>query len=276
VNPTERISAARKMFFSGDTVNARRACEVVLLAPANAQEATDARLILVEYSRRAGDPRAGAAHAEAAVAAAPHDALAHYALAVCVEEGGDKPGAIGHLRRAIECNPDLVQAHRYLGALLLDTGDVDAAIASLQRAITLDPDHAEAWNNLGTALHFANRLSDADAAYRRALVLKPDYPRAEVNLAVLQRDQGLPDLAEATLRASIARGPLTVAFRPVLNALADQLRARDELDEAARLYLAAAKLAPDDSAAEMLDLGWCLPSGATSPRRTRPTPMRCA
>jgi Flp pilus assembly protein TadD len=236
------------MFFTGDIVNARRACEVVLLAPASAQEAADARLLLVEYSRRTGDPKAGAAHAEAAVAAAPRDALAHYALAVCVDEGGDKPGAIGHLGCAIECNADLVHAHRYLGALLLDTGDVDAAITSLQRAITLDPDHAEAWNNLGTALHFASRLSDADAAYRRALVLKPEYPRAEVNLAVLQRDQGRPDLAE-TLRASIARGPLTAASRPVLNALADQLRARDELDEAARLYLAAAKLAADDSAA---------------------------
>ena len=133
-------------------------------------------------------------------------------------------------------------------------GDIDG----LQRAVILDPDRADAWNELGIALHVAGRLAEAEAAYRRALSVQPDFPRAECNLAVLQRDSGRADLAEATLRAVISRQPMAAAFRPALNSLADLLRARGELDEAAALYLRAAKQAPDNSAGEMLDLGMVL------------------
>ena len=253
-----RIDHARQLLLAGDIAAARRACEACLTAPVDAKELAGAHLILAACCRRESDPVAMLAHAASAVAATPRDALAHYALAECVDETGDKPRAIEELRRAIECDPEMVQAHRYLGALLLDAGNADLAIDSLQRAVALDATHAEAWNNLGTALHHANRLADAEAAYRRALALKPDYPRAECNLAVLQRDQGRADLAEATLRALIARQPPAAVFRPALTALADLLRARGELDEAAELYLRAAKLAPDSSATEMLDLGMVL------------------
>ena len=250
-----RIEHARRLLVAGDISGARRACDACLAAPAEPGELAGAHLILAACCRREGDSAAMLAHAAEAAAIAPGDALVHYALAECVDDAGDKPRAIAELRRAIECNPNLAQAHRYLGMLLVNAGDSDGAIASLRRAIELDPDHAEAWNNLGTALHYANRLADAEAAYRRALSLKPEYPRAECNLAVVQQDQGRADLAEATLRACIARSPQSSAFRPALSALADLLRARGEFDESAGLYLRSAKLAPDDSAKDMLDLG---------------------
>src|SRR5450755_965352 len=253
-----RIELARQMLLAGDIAGARLACDPCVKSPLDAKELAGAHLILAACCRRQSDLTAMLAHAASAVAATPHDALAHYALAECLDESGDKPRAIAELRRALECDPDMVQAHRYLGALLLDAGSPDLAAESLQRAVTLDEQHPEAWNNLGTALHFANRLADAQAAYRRALVLKPDYPRAQCNLAVLERDQGRPDLAEARLRALIARQSPATVFRPALTGLADLLRARGELDEAAELYLRAAKLAPDSSATEMLDLGMVL------------------
>jgi predicted O-linked N-acetylglucosamine transferase (SPINDLY family) len=255
---THRIERARQLLVAGDIPGARRACEPCVTAPVDTNELAGAHLILAACCRREGDRTGMLAHAENAVAAMPSDALAHYALAECVDESEDKPRAISELRRAIECNPDMVQAHRYLGALLLDAGNAELAIESLQRAVALDARHAEAWNNLGTALHRANRLADAEAAYRRALTLKPDYPRAECNLAVIQRDQGRADLAEETLRALITRQPPGAVFRPALTALADLLRARGEFDESAELYLRAAKLAPDASATEMLDLGMVL------------------
>jgi protein O-GlcNAc transferase len=127
-------------------------------------------------------------------------------------------------------------------------------IQRLERAVALDPSRAEAWNDLGLALHLAGRLAEAEAAYQKALTLQVDYPRAECNLAVLQHDLGRLDLAEATLRAIIARRPVP-AFRPALTALADLLRARGALDEAAELYLRAARQAPAESADVMLDLG---------------------
>jgi len=255
MSETQRIKAAHKLVVSGALEEARRACEEVLRSAVDKAEAVHARLILVECSRRSGDVQGGLEHARAAIAAAPEDAGAHYALAVCVDESGDKTTAVGHLRRALECDPERAQAHRYLGVLLLDLGELEAAIASLQQAVSLDPNRADAWNTLGTAFHHANRLDDAEAAYHRALAIEPDFPSAECNLAVVLRDKGRPDLAEETLRACISRRPPATAYRPAYSALADLLRARSELDEAARLYLAAAKLAPEDSSGELLDLG---------------------
>src|SRR5215467_2623526 len=258
MSETQRIKAAHKLVVSGALEEARRACEEVLRSAVDKAEAVHARLILVECSRRSGDVQGGLEHARAAIAAAPDDAGAHYALAVCVDESGDKTTAVGHLRRALECDPERAQAHRYLGVLLLDLGELEAAIASLQQAVSLDPNRADAWNTLGTAFHHANRLDDAEAAYHRALEIEPDFPSAECNLAVVLRDKGRPDLAEETLRACISRRPPATAYRPAYTALADLLRSRSELDEAARLYLAAAKLAPDSSSGEMLDLGLVL------------------
>jgi len=255
---TGRVEHARQLLLAGDSPGARRACEPCLTEPVDERELAGAHLILAACCRREDDLVAMLAHAEAAVTATPGDALVHYALAECVDETGDKPRAISELYRAIECNPDMVRAHRYLGALLLETGVTTRAIETLQQALALDEQNAEAWNNYGTALHHANRLTDAEVAYRRALALKADYPRAECNLAVLQRDQGRAELAEATLRGVVTRPPPAPVFRPALTALADLLRSRGELDEAAELYLRAAKLTPDASATEMLDLGMVL------------------
>jgi protein O-GlcNAc transferase len=250
-----RIDRARQLLVAGDVNSARMACDASLAAPADANEAAGAHLILAACCRREGNVAAMVAHAVAATAAAPRDAMVHYALAECVEEAGDKRRAIGELQRAIDLNPQLVQAHRYLGVLLADVGEFETATECFKRALSLDPKHPEAWNNLGNALRALGRLADAEAAYLRALALKPAYPRAECNLALLQRDQGRADLAEATLRACLAREPPAAPFRPALNALAGILRQRGALDEAAELYLRSARMVPDDSAAEMLNLG---------------------
>jgi protein O-GlcNAc transferase len=255
MNMAARLDAARHLYASGDIAGARRVAEGILLAPVDAREASGARLVLVECSRRAGDPASGIAHARAAVEATPNDALAHHALAICQDEAGDKAGAIDSMRRAVERDPSMVKAQRYLGMLRLDAGDVEGAIASLQLAVQLDPEHADAWNNLGTALHSANRSAEAEQAYHRSLRVKPDYPWAVCNLALLHRDLGRDDLAEATLRESIARQTPDAVPRSVLSALADLLRSKGALDEAAELYLRAAKKSPDASFSDLLNLG---------------------
>src|ERR1700686_2875729 len=105
-----RIDHARQLLLAGDIAAARRACEACLTAPVDAKELAGAHLILAACCRRERDPVAMLAHAASAVAATPRDALAHYALAECVDETGDKPRAIEELRRAIECDPEMVQA----------------------------------------------------------------------------------------------------------------------------------------------------------------------
>jgi predicted O-linked N-acetylglucosamine transferase (SPINDLY family) len=256
MSATPRLDAARRQFAGGDIAGARHAAELIVQAPVDTREAAGAQLVLVECSRRERNPRAAIAHAQAAIAATPDDALTHYALAIAQDESGDQAGAIANMRRALGLDPTMVKAQRYLGTLLLDVGDAPGATESLQRAVELDPNHADAWNNLGTALHSANRPVEAEQAYQRSLALKPDYPWAVCNLALLQRDQGRTDLAEATLRASIARQPPpAVVFGGVLTALADLLRSKSALDEAAELYLRAARQSPNASTSEMLNLG---------------------
>jgi protein O-GlcNAc transferase len=255
MNALHRIEIARDLYVTGDFDGARRACDALLAAPLSTHDAVAVRLILVECSRRSGDATGAIAHARAAVNMAPDDALAHYALAVCLGENGDKAGAMAQVREALQRDTGMLQAHRYLGTLQLDAGDAEGAIASLQVAVQLEPAHVDAWNNLGTALHAANRSEQAAAAYRRALALKPDYPSAVCNLALLQRDLGQTDAAEATLRESIARQALDAVAPSVLSALADLLRARSSLDEAAELYLRAARKAPNESSTAMFSLG---------------------
>jgi protein O-GlcNAc transferase len=255
MNAAARLDAARRQYASGDFAGARRAAETILLAPVDAREASGARLVMVECNRRAGDPTSAIAHARAAVEATPDDASAHHALAICQDETGNRAGAIDSMRRAVALDPSMVKAQRFLGILQLDTGDAEGAIASLQAAVQLDPEHADAWNNLGTALHSANRSTEAEQAYRRSVAVTPDYPWAVCNLALLQRDLGRDDLAEATLRESIARQAPDAVPRNVLSALADLLRSKGSLDEAAQLYLRAAKKSPDTSFSDLLNLG---------------------
>ena len=254
----ESIDAARKLLLAGDIAAARRTCEAALLIAADPGECSGAQLLLAECSRRSGDLQGGLEHARSAVAAAPDDAAARYLLARCVDECGDKAAAIDELRKTIERHPEYVPAHRYLGALLLATGDAQVAIHSLGRVVQIEPGDADDWNELGTALHSVGRLEEAEAAYRRAMSIRPNDPNAACNLSLLQRERGHADEAEQSLRAAIAGPNLTAAARPVLSALADIVHERGDLDQAARLYLTAAKLAPAESAADMQSLGQVL------------------
>jgi CRISPR-associated protein Csy1 len=255
MNAKRRIDGAQELYIAGDIAGARRACESLLGEAIGGHDVVAVRLILVECSRRSGDVLGGIAHARAAVSAVPDHALAHYALAVCLEESGDKSAAIDEVRQALRHDAGMLQAHRYLGALLLGADDAPGAVDAFRRATELDASDIDTWNNLGTALRTAERLPEAEEAYRRALARGPSDPRAECNLALLMRDQGRGGEAEAALRASIAKQRPEQVFRPALVALADLLRIRGVLDEAAELYLRAANLAPDASGAEMLSLG---------------------
>jgi hypothetical protein len=83
---SSRIDEARRFLVGGDIAGARRACEPCLAAPADKSDLAAAHLILAACCRREGKLAPMIAHAESAVAAMPEDALAHYALAECVDE----------------------------------------------------------------------------------------------------------------------------------------------------------------------------------------------
>ena len=197
-----RIELARQLLVAGDLPGARRASEVCLSAPVDAKEKAGAHMILAACCRRESDQKGMLEHATKAVAAAPGDALAHYALAECVDKMGDKARAIAELHRAI-------------GALGHGPGAVTwCAIARCrecrpcdQKACSMRCARRHSSGSLeqsGYSLASRNRL-----AGRRERV--PPCASAERRLSESRcisqscQDQGHPDVAEATLRALFAR-----------------------------------------------------------------------
>ena len=106
-----------------------------------------------------------------------------------------------------------------------------------------------------TRLRTLGRLDEARAAFERAVALKPDYELAIANVAVMWRDAGEIERAEALLRAALARPTDKPPLRAMVVMLAGLLRERDALDEAEPLYERAIAMAPAASAGEWFNLG---------------------
>ena len=72
---------------------------------------------------------------------------------------------------AVAAAPNFALAHFNLGITRRGLGDLEGAIAAYQRAISLDPTYAAAYQNLGVALFKLNKIPDSIAAFRQAVAL---------------------------------------------------------------------------------------------------------
>lgn len=111
------------------------------------------------------------------------------------------------LEAAIAANPTDARAHYYLGNLLYNAGRQEEAVDHWQRSTDLDPTFPTAWRNLGFAYFnlwgdsklakrafdhaLSNRPSDARVLYERDQLWKRTGVSAEQRLAELQRYPGL-------------------------------------------------------------------------------------
>ena len=250
-----RLVQARQRFSAGEIAVARHECEAILTGTSNDAERTGAHLLLAACCRSDGDLDAALMHARAAIAIAPGDPIAHYAMAEIREAAGDAKGALTSVERALELNPRFVQAHHYRGILLGEAGETQGAIEAFEQVLRLDPAHARSWNNLGNAQRTLGRLQEAERSFAKAIAARPDYPLASANLAEVLRDQGEVERAEDTLRQALARTPGQAPYRPLLVLLAGLLRERGELDESAQFYTRAIQAAPEQSGGEWFNLG---------------------
>jgi predicted TPR repeat methyltransferase len=160
---------------------------------------------------------------EAAAAAAPSWAEAHYNLAVVQAELGDFDAAESSYRRALQAQPRLVQASNNLANLLCARGahaeaialmrtalsvepgfaigwctlgrsllrkrEPAAAIEALKHSLALDSAQAAAWENLGEALQLGGAAQAATEAYARALALNPSSAPLAFKLDTLRGAQ---------------------------------------------------------------------------------------
>ena len=253
-----RLQTARRRLAEGDWSGARADAQAILATSKAPGELVGGHLILTRCCERDQDFAHALAHARAALALAPGEATILFRLAEVLDAAGQKSEAIAQLEQTTAKHPRFVPAFHLLGILRGETGDSLGAIAAFEATVRLDPAHHRGWNNLGNAQRTAGQAAAAEASFARALALRPDYALAAANLATMQRDRGDVALAETTARSALARTTADGKHRPLLVLLAGLLRERGELDEAAQLYLAAIKLAPEKSAGEWFQLGWAL------------------
>jgi len=118
--------------------------------------------------------------------------------------------------------PRSAPAHMELAVARSEAGRVSEAIASLQRALQLKPDSADAWRLLADQLDLVGDSNGADQARARYLKSANKDPHLMDAAAALVAND-LP-LADARLRAHLARLPTDVAALRMLAEVAGRLR----------------------------------------------------
>jgi tetratricopeptide (TPR) repeat protein len=145
---------------------------------------------------RLGNLPAAVAHLDAALRAAPDDAMGYWQYAQVREEAGDVAGAWQLREQAVQRLPDSPMAWADFGEHLARHRHPDEALVPLERATRLAPDHAPAQLKLGDALVSCGRAEEGAAAMRRALAIEPAFGAAWINLADIKTVPVTDDEAE--------------------------------------------------------------------------------
>ncbi|WP_051235360.1 tetratricopeptide repeat protein [Marinimicrobium agarilyticum] len=72
-----------------------------------------------------------------------------------------------------------------LGKVYAQTGRSDEAVTALEKAVALNPNNLDAYNQLALLKREAGEFEQAEAHYRRALSVWPFHARTHLNLGVL-------------------------------------------------------------------------------------------
>lgn len=173
-----------------------------------------------------------------ALALAPDNPLSSLALGRLHYSRGEFGKAVDSFNRALEARPDFAIVRIDRGDALAAMGDVNAAVADYEAAAKAAPKLSIAHFKLGSIYQLLQRPDDAETAYLKAIETDPANARALNNLAWLaaERKERLDDALRWAIRA-IELAPDEVAFQDTLGWVR---RARGELDEAAKVFEAAA------------------------------------
>ena len=215
-------AAARAAALAAMRGDAKAAREGVSLARAALNGATASRVLQARVELVLGDSAAAAAAAKAALAQAPNEAGALFALARAhLAEGrpgvarifaaraaraepldpepllvnaeiaradGDAAGEVAALEAALDLDAQWAPALLGLGRALFERGEKDASLDALREAASLDASSYAAALAYGQALASANRAQAARQALAQAIALAPAAPAPHFDLARLKLD----------------------------------------------------------------------------------------
>lgn len=205
-----------------------------------------------------------------AIDIAPDFALAHQAMALCLERLGRLSTALSFYQKAYALEPGNAELYLNLGMIACKLDMLDAAekflrlhnqmtpgslagisnlagvlrdqqkfadsIELLRAAIYSWPDSAELWNSLGTTLLESGDPQQAMTFYHEALRIQPDFARAHHNLAFCLDLTGDMDSAITHFRTALSLKPSPVDEVTMEHGLSLALLSEGRLEEGWKLY----------------------------------------
>lgn len=191
-----------------------------------------------------------------AVELAPHKAELHNNLGAALLRQGDLDGARRCFTAALDRDPLLPDAQLNMGLLLHQERELDAALRHLRAALDLKPDLLQAQFHIGAILHAQGDVRGAITALRRAHELAPANPGVANHLAWCLATS--PDLAAADRAAAVPLAEQAVAATDgrspaILDTLAAALAANGRFDEAVNAVRRGIALAEEQGAAALAD-----------------------
>ena len=139
-----------------------------------------------QYTHLERDPallQRAKAHAEAALRADEHLALANIAVAWAAEFDGNFDRAHEYLDRADILDPDNMLALEGRYRIYGKQGQIEKAGSTINRAIAVYPDHALFYRERGDYYSRTENFAASEADFRQAITLSPDSPRTYAQLA---------------------------------------------------------------------------------------------
>jgi tetratricopeptide (TPR) repeat protein len=164
---------------NGDLPSAQRAlADALAMAPAQ----PDVLRLYALLQAELGNLRGASVNFEAAIAAAPDDAMGYWQFAQVREHAGDIAGALQWRERAVDRLPESPLAWADLGEHRFQYQGVETSLAPLERAAELAPDYAPGLFKLGNAYVACGRAEEGAAKIREALRVEPAFGAAWLGL----------------------------------------------------------------------------------------------
>ncbi len=186
-----------------------------LLGPALADSSTvaTAQCLRAQCLLGLDQPRAARQAAELALAAAPDDEWAHRLRALALLGTGRGRQALGAAREAVRLAPDSVPALNLLASVQLRRGAGDEAKKTAAAALAADPHDALAHLTVGTVAVADHDWDAAEVACREGLRLDPENSDLAIALATVIKGSGRRDEAAQVYLAAARSDPTDARAR---------------------------------------------------------------